>query len=197
MSAPGRSRGECRSAQHAGNPASAADAVLPAVPFTVGFATPPDVPDLMRMIRALAEYERLAHLVVADESMLSSALFGTHPVVEALIVRETTEPRAAAGFALFFHTFSTFLGRRGLWLEDLFVEPAHRGRGIGRRLLAELAALARARGCGRFEWSVLDWNAPAIGFYEQMGATLLPDWRIARVTGEALARFGLGDADPD
>ncbi len=168
-----------------------------AAPFAVDFATPADVPDLMRMIRALAEYERLAHLVVADESMLASALFGAHPVVEALIARETAEPRAAAGFALFFHTFSTFLGRRGLWLEDLFVEPACRGRGIGRRLLAELAALARARGCGRFEWSVLDWNAPAIGFYEQMGATLLPDWRIARVTGEALARFGLEGRDPD
>jgi GNAT superfamily N-acetyltransferase len=164
-----------------------------AAPFTVDFATPADVPDLMRMIRALAEFERLAHLVVADESMLASALFGAHPVVEALIARETAEPRAAAGFALFFHTFSTFLGRRGLWLEDLFVEPACRGRGIGRRLLTELAALARARGCGRFEWSVLDWNAPAIGFYEQMGATLLPDWRIARVTGEALARFGLDE----
>jgi GNAT superfamily N-acetyltransferase len=166
-----------------------------AAPFTVGFATPADVPDLMRMIRALAEYERLAHLVVADESLLASALFGTHPVVEALIARESAEPRTAAGFALFFHTFSTFLGQRGLWLEDLFVEPACRGRGIGRRLLMELAALARARGCGRFEWSVLDWNAPAIGFYEQMGATLLPDWRIARVTGEALARFGLGVPD--
>jgi len=167
---------------------------LTVAPFTVGFATPADVPDLMRMIRALADYERLAHLVVADESMLTSALFGAHPVVEALIARETAEPRTAAGFALFFHTFSTFLGQRGLWLEDLFVEPGHRGRGIGRRLLTDLAALARARGCGRFEWSVLDWNAPAIEFYEQMGATLLPDWRIARMTGEALARFGLDES---
>jgi len=163
---------------------------MSATPFTVGFATPADVPDLMRMIRALADYERLAHLVVADESRLASALFGTHPAVEALIARESAEPRTAAGFALFFHTFSTFLGQRGLWLEDLFVEPGHRGRGIGRRLLTELAALARARGCGRFEWSVLDWNASAIGFYEQMGATLLPDWRIARVTGKALEEFG-------
>lgn len=163
--------------------------------FTVGFATPGDVPDLMRMIRALADYERLAHLVVADESRLRSALFGERPVAEALIARETAESRAAAGFALFFHTFSTFLGQPGLWLEDLFVEPAQRGRGIGRRLLTELAALARARGCGRFEWAVLDWNAPAIGFYEQMGATLLPDWRIARVTGDALARFGLDRRD--
>lgn len=174
-------------AGRAGTPANAAL-------FTVGFATPGDVPDLMRMIRALADYERLAHLVVADESRLRSALFGERPVAEALIAREGTESGAAAGFALFFHTFSTFLGQPGLWLEDLFVEPAHRGRGIGRRLLTELAALARARGCGRFEWAVLDWNTPAIGFYEQMGATLLPDWRIARVTGKALEEFGRGDA---
>jgi len=163
-------------------------------PFTVGFAAAGDVPDLMRMIRALADYERLTHLVVADESRLRSALFGERPVAEALIAREGAESGAAAGFALFFHTFSTFLGQPGLWLEDLFVEPAQRGRGIGRRLLTELAALARARGCGRFEWAVLDWNTPAIGFYERMGATLLPDWRIARVTGDALARFGLDES---
>ena len=166
MSPKGRPEGAYRSAQHAGTPATDDGTPLTAAPFTVGFATPADVPDLMRMIRALADYERLAHLVVADESMLASALFGAHPVVEALIAREIAEPRTASGFALFFHTFSTFLGQRGLWLEDLFVEPGHRGRGIGRRLLTELAALARARDCGRFEWAVLDWNAPAIGFYE-------------------------------
>ena len=92
-----------------------------------------------------------------------------------------------AGFALFFPTFSTFLARRGLWLEDLFVVPAMRGRGVGRALLAAVAGVARARGCGRFEWAVLDWNAPAIGFYEGLGATLMPEWRLARVTGPALA----------
>jgi GNAT superfamily N-acetyltransferase len=164
--------------------------------FVVAPAAPADVPDLLRMIRALADYERLSHLVVVDEPQLADALFGARPGPEALIARAGGESGPAAGFALFFHTFSTFLGRRGLWLEDLFVFPEHRGRGLGRRLLADLAALARARGCGRFEWAVLDWNAPAIGFYRRMGATLLPDWRIARVTGEALDRFGLGgDAD--
>ncbi|MFO1396377.1 MAG: GNAT family N-acetyltransferase [Burkholderiales bacterium] len=151
-----------------------------------------DVPDLMRLIRALAEYERLTHLVVADEAMLAEALFGPWPAAEAVIATDGGETGRAAGFALFFHTFSTFLGRRGLWLEDLFVLPEHRGRGLGRALLTHLAGIARDRGCGRFEWSVLDWNTPAIGFYERMGATLLPEWRIARVTGDALARFGTG-----
>jgi GNAT superfamily N-acetyltransferase len=158
--------------------------------YAVRFATPADIPALLQMIRGLAEYEKLAHLVVVDEQGLSVALFGAGAGVEALIARESGENGAAAGFALFFHTFSTFLGRRGLWLEDLFVYPQFRGRGLGRRLLVQLAEVARSRGCGRFEWSVLDWNAPAIGFYERMGATLLPDWRIVRVTGDALARFG-------
>lgn len=149
-----------------------------------------DVPDLLRLIRALAEYEKLTHLVVADEASLSAALFGPHPAAEAVIALDAGKTAQAAGFALFFHTFSTFLGRRGLWLEDLFVLPEHRGKGFGRALLTHLAGVARDRGCGRFEWSVLDWNTPAIGFYERMGATLLPEWRIARVTGDALARFG-------
>jgi GNAT superfamily N-acetyltransferase len=156
----------------------------------IGFATPSDVPALLQMIRALAEYEKLAHLVVADERGLAAALFGEGATVEALIARDVGENGAAAGFALFFHTFSTFLGQRGLWLEDLFVYPQFRGRGVGRRLLVELAEVARRRGCGRFEWAVLDWNAPAIGFYERMGATLLREWKLVRVTGDALARFG-------
>ena len=160
----------------------------------IRFARPADVPALLQMIRALAEYEKLAHLVVADERRLGEALFGEGATVEALIARETGESGPAAAFALFFHTFSTFLGQRGLWLEDLFVYPQYRGKGLGRRLLAELAAVARGRGCGRFEWAVLDWNAPAIGFYERMGATLLTDWRIVRVTGDALARFGLDES---
>ncbi len=161
--------------------------------FSVRPAIPADVPDLMRMVRALADYEKLSHLVVADEARLGAALFGPHPVVEALIAREDGNTANAYGFALFFHTFSTFLGRPGLWLEDLFVFPEHRGRGVGRRLLTELAALARDRGCGRFEWAVLDWNESAIRFYQGMGATLLPDWRIARVTGKALEEFGRRD----
>ena len=149
-----------------------------------------DVPDLMRLIAALAAYEKLSHLVIATSADLEDALLGARPAAEALIVREDDEMRSAIGFALYFTNFSTFLGRRGLWLEDLFVLPEHRGRGIGRRLLEALAAIARERGCGRFEWAVLDWNAPAIGFYERMGATILTDWRIARVTGSALANFG-------
>ena len=158
--------------------------------WDVRFATAADVPDLMRLIRGLAEYEKLTHLVVADDAALADALFGARPAAEALIAKDAAQGGQAAGFALFFHTFSTFLGRRGLWLEDLFVLPERRGQGLGRRLLTDLAVIARERGCGRFEWSVLDWNAPAIGFYQRMGATLLPDWRIARVTGDALARFG-------
>ena len=165
---------------------------------TLAPVAPQDVPDLLRLIKALADYERLSHLVVADVPMLEEALFGARPAAEALLVREDDENRSAIAFALFFTNFSTFLGRRGLWLEDLFVIPEHRGRGIGRLLLASLAATARARGCGRLEWSVLDWNTPAIGFYERLGATILPEWRIARVTGAALASFGIAATpDPD
>ena len=159
---------------------------------------PLDVPDLLRLIKALADYEHLSHIVVADVPALEEALFGERPAAEALIVREDDQNRSAIAFALFFTNFSTFLGRRGLWLEDLFVMPEHRGRGIGKLLLTALVATARARDCGRVEWSVLDWNAPAIGFYERMGATVLPEWRIARVTGAALANFGnLSGSAPD
>ena len=154
--------------------------------YSITSATRSDVPDLLTMICALADYEKLSHLVVANEALLSESLFGAHPAAEALIAREIGGNGTAAGFALFFHTFSTFLGRRGLWLEDLFVYPAHRGKGLGRDLLIQLAGMARDRGCGRFEWSVLDWNTPAIGFYEALGAKVLPEWRIVRVVGPAL-----------
>ena len=154
-------------------------------------AAPGDVAELMTMIRALAEYEKLSHLVVADESMLASSLFAERPAAEAIIARQDGPAGPAAGFALFFHTFSTFLGRRSLWLEDLFVYPRFRGGGLGRALIGHVGGLARERGCGRFEWSVLDWNVDAIRFYEKLGATLMPDWRIARVTGDALARFAV------
>ncbi len=166
---------------------------MSAARFIIRPAAPADVADLLRMIRALAEYERLAHLVVADEAMLTAALFSEHPGAEALVAREGDKIGPAAGFALYFHNFSTFLGRRGLWLEDLFVYPHYRGAGLGKALLNTLAGIARERGCGRFEWAVLDWNASAIGFYERLGARLLPDWRIARVTGEALDRFGVDE----
>lgn len=151
---------------------------------TVRSAVVADVPLILELIRGLAEYERLAHEVRATEVGLRAALFGPTPGPEVLIAESDGAP---AGFALFFHNFSTFLGRRGLYLEDLFVRPEFRGRGIGRRLLAELAALAVARECGRLEWSVLDWNAPAIGFYRSLGAVPMDEWTIFRLTGDALA----------
>lgn len=163
-------------------------------PFTILPAGSQDIGDLLAMIRALAEYERLSHLVVATEDALAAALLSPQPAAHALIARESHDLRPPVGFALFFPNFSTFLAKPGLWLEDLFVYPSHRGRGIGRRLLSEVAAIARERGCGRLEWAVLDWNRSAIGFYEGMGATVMPDWRIARVTGTALDSFGVADA---
>ncbi len=154
--------------------------------FTIGPATRADLGEVEALIRELAEYEKLAHLCKASRTDLEAALFGTSPAAEVLIGRVNGE---VAGFALFFHSFSTFLGRRGLWLEDLFVRPAYRRMGLGKGLLLELASIAQARGCGRFEWAVLDWNETAIRFYEAMGAKVLPDWRLARVTGDALARL--------
>jgi GNAT superfamily N-acetyltransferase len=152
-------------------------------------ATRADLPDIQALILALAEYERLAHLCVATEAQLAEALFGARPAAEVQIARIDGDEGPAAGFALFCHTFSTFLGRRTLWLEDLYVRPEHRGRGIGKALLRRLATLAVERGCGRFEWAVLDWNAPSIAFYEGLGARLLDDWTICRVTGDALERL--------
>lgn len=151
--------------------------------FSIHRATVDDVATVLRLIRALADYEKLAHEVVATEDSLRAALFGPKPDAECVIAREGTRP---VGFALFFHNFSTFRGRRGLYLEDLFVEPDCRGKGYGRALLAHLAGLAVERGCARFEWSVLDWNAPAIGFYQSLGATVMDEWRICRLTGDAL-----------
>lgn len=146
-----------------------------------------DAAAIHALIRELAEYERLTTLCTGSTAELADALFGERPAAEVLLAEVDG---AIAGFALFFHNFSTFLARRGLWLEDLYVQPVFRGLGIGRRLLRAVAAIAVARRCGRFEWSVLDWNAPAIGFYEGLGATVMPDWRIARVTGDALLRLG-------
>lgn len=154
--------------------------------LTITPATAVDVPTILRLIRALAAYEKLSHEVVATEASLREALFGEHPGAECLIAREQGEP---VGFALYFHNFSTFLSRRGLYLEDLFVEPAHRGKGYGKALLQQLARIAVARGCGRLEWSVLDWNLPAIGFYRSVGATVMDEWRICRMTGETLRAF--------
>jgi GNAT superfamily N-acetyltransferase len=143
-----------------------------------------DVPTILSLIRGLAEYERLDHDVVATETALRESLFGATPRAEVVIAYEGETP---AGFALWFHNYSTFLGKPGLYLEDLFVRPEFRGRGIGTRLLTHLAALAVERGCGRMEWSVLDWNAPAIGFYERIGAQRMHEWHLYRLTGDRLA----------
>ncbi len=150
-------------------------------------ATAADAGVLVELIGELAAFEHLGHLMQVTPEALAEHLFGPRPVAEAVVAEVDG---AVAGFALFFTNFSTFLGRPGLYLEDLYVQPAHRGHGLGKALLQHLGALAVARGCGRFEWSVLDWNANAIAFYEGMGATVLPDWRICRVTGEALRRLG-------
>jgi GNAT superfamily N-acetyltransferase len=161
------------------------DEAPPAAPATIlRPARPDDVPAIHALIEGLAEYERLGHLMRATPGDLRDALFGSHPAVEVALAEVGAVP---VGFALYFQSYSTFLGRRGLYLEDLFVVPSHRRRGIGSALLAHLAGTALARGCGRFEWAVLDWNAPAIRFYESLGATVMPDWRIVRVTGDALA----------
>jgi GNAT superfamily N-acetyltransferase len=154
--------------------------------FRIQSARPQDVSILHSLVRGLAEYEKLLHQAVGTEAQLRNELFGPHPVIEAVI---GWEEERAAGFALFFHNFSTFLARRGLYLEDLFVLPEARGRGYGKALIRHLAQLAIARECGRFEWAVLDWNQPAIDFYRALGADLLPDWRICRLTGDALKRF--------
>ena len=146
-------------------------------------AYPGDVSTVLAMIRGLAQFERMSHLCIATEDDLRRELFSAKPSAEVILAWEDGE---AAGFALFFHNFSTFLGRRGLYLEDLFVLPAFRRRGYGRALLVDLARLAVERGCGRFEWTVLDWNAEAIGFYQALGAKILPEWRLTRVTGPAL-----------
>ncbi len=152
-------------------------------PHTLRAATPADLSAIVALICELAAFEHLEHLVVVTPESLRPHLFGERPVAEA-VVGEVDG--AVVAFALFFTNFSTFLGQPGLYLEDLYVQPAHRGRGLGKALLKHLGALALARGCGRFEWSVLDWNENAIRFYEKMGATVMPEWRICRVTGAAL-----------
>ena len=149
-------------------------------------ATPADVATVLRFVRELAAFEREPEAVEATEAMLAEALFGEAPAAEAVVAEQSGEP---VGFALFFPNFSTWTGRRGLYLEDLYVTPAARGCGVGRALLRHLAALAIERGCARFEWSVLDWNADAIAFYRALGAVGMEEWTVQRVSGEALARL--------
>ncbi|MBD0269094.1 MAG: GNAT family N-acetyltransferase [Cyanobacteria bacterium Co-bin8] len=149
-------------------------------------ATPADVPVIFELIKALAEYEKLAHEVVGTAEDLHQHLFGERPYIEAVVARVEGE---AAGFALFFHNYSTFLTRPGIYLEDLFVLPQYRRQGVGKALLLYLGKLALSRGCGRLEWNVLDWNESAIAFYERMGAELQHDWRLCRVSEKALKAF--------
>jgi GNAT superfamily N-acetyltransferase len=150
-------------------------------------AKPADVPVIADLIRQLARFEKLEHEVVLTEKLLAAGMFGARPYAEAVLAEEAGEP---VGFALFFHTFSTFLARPGLYLEDLFVLPEHRGRGVGRAVLAHLAHLAVERGCGRLEWAVLNWNQEAIRFYERLGARPNSEWTVYRLTGEALNALG-------
>ena len=154
--------------------------------FRIERATERDVPLILDLIRQLADYERMSDQVVATEAGLRETLFGARPSAEVIVARAGDEP---AGFALFFHNYSTFLGKPGLYLEDLFVVPKFRGRGYGKALLVRLAQIAVERDCGRFEWSVLDWNEPAIGFYKKLGATPMNEWTIFRVTGDALHKL--------
>jgi len=147
-------------------------------------AAPSDAGAIFGLMIELAEFEKLMHMFIATEAGVHDALFGARPSAEALVAEENGH---IVGYALFFQNYSTFLGKRGLFLEDLYVKPVTRGSGLGTKMLRALAALAVERQCGRFEWTVLDWNQNAIRFYEKMGATVLPDWRIVRITGDALA----------
>ncbi|WP_017316252.1 GNAT family N-acetyltransferase [Mastigocladopsis repens] len=155
--------------------------------LTLRFAEPTDCDVLFKLIKALADYEKLSHAVTGNPTALKEHLFGSPSYVEAILAEYTGQ---AVGFALFFHNYSTFLTKPGIYLEDLFVLPEYRRHGIGKALLIKLAQIAVERGCGRLEWSVLDWNEPAIAFYRRMGATILDDWRICRVTEEALIELG-------
>jgi GNAT superfamily N-acetyltransferase len=159
--------------------------MTPAV--TIRPARESEVPVILQFIRDLAVYEHLEHEAVATEESLRKSLFGPRPYAEVVFACVAEEP---VGFALFFHNYSTFLGRPGIYLEDLFVRPEARGQGIGKRLLTWLAQLAVERGCGRLEWAVLDWNEPSIAFYESLGAKPMDEWRIFRLTGPALTALG-------
>ena len=160
--------------------------------FAVRTATVDDVPVILDLIRALATYERAPNKVTATEKGLVEVLFGEKPAAEVLLAFEN---EAAIGFAVFFHNFSTWLGRPGLYLEDLFVRPEDRGKGYGRALLVHIAKIARNRGCGRMEWAVLDWNEPAIQFYRKLGAKSMDEWTVFRLKRDGIAKLADAKAD--
>lgn len=153
---------------------------------TFRFAVEEDIPLILGFIKALADYEKCLDQVVATEAILQESLFGSRRNAEVVLAYDQEKP---VGFALFFHNFSTFLGRPGLYLEDLYIIPEARGRGFGKAMMIHLAKIAKARGCGRFEWWVLDWNAPALEFYRSLGAVPMSEWTVQRLTGEALERL--------
>lgn len=159
------------------------------MPSSLRSATAADVPLILEFIRALADYEKLTHEVEATEEKLRATLFGEKPAAECILAFADDANQTPAGFALFFTNYSTFLAKPGLYLEDLFVKPEFRGRGIGKALLLHVAKLANQRGCGRMEWTVLDWNQPAIHLYESLGARRLREWQICRLTGAALQQY--------
>jgi GNAT superfamily N-acetyltransferase len=157
--------------------------------LTLRPAEPADVPAIFELIQALAAYEKLSHAVTGNVEALAEHLFGSRPYIEAVLAESSGQ---TVGFALFFFNYSTFLTQPGIYLEDLFVLPEYRSRGVGKALLTYLAKVALDRNCGRLEWSVLDWNEPAIAFYRRMGASVLDDWRICRVTGQSLTQLATG-----
>jgi GNAT superfamily N-acetyltransferase len=159
------------------------------MPATIRAAAPADTHAIFALTYELAEFENLTHVFAATEDGLRDALFGPRPSIEALVAENEAQ---LVGYALFFHNYSSFVGKRGLYLEDVYVQPSQRGSGLGSAFLQRLAALAVERQCGRFEWTVLDWNQPAIDFYKKMGATVLPDWRVVRVSGDALEQLAAG-----
>ena len=165
----------------------------PLTPSFVRPATPKDVPAILKMIAELAEFEKLSDQLIATETDFQNALFSANPAAEALVATDPADPENLVGYAIFFSTFSTFVGKAGIWLEDIYVKPEFRGAKLGKMLLQTLAGIAKDRDAGRLEWCVLDWNRRAIDFYEHIGSDVMPDWRICRMNRDELIQFAEGE----